>query len=322
VSDHEHGLSPNTNNLNYGVGIWVVYEYTPPNISNPLQRETIIYQGQDSFFRTWNPPRGPHTEVRCADITPAAVERRADVTHLVSGVDTWDTITNGTRLRSVAFWSKTGVGPKPPEDEHDPLGDKTPTLALPVHSGDGYDPGGQYPLQSYAGLEWDNFDMDQLIVPANHEWVCFQIESGDHANLAGLMNAGLEASGMWNLFALSLYDPTLAIDLLSFEATAVSNQTVRLSWQTATETNNFGFNIYRNSSNDFATATKIHFEPASLANQSGASYQYDDLGLSFGNYYYWLEDIDTSNDETSLHGPVHVEVARFKNEFLPLILKP
>lgn len=326
IAGHEHGMLPTGDELNYGVGIWAVYENTPAGISGDLERETIIYQGQDSFFRNWGPARGPHTEVRCATFTPSPVERQVDMVHLVSGVDTWDTATNSTRLRSVAVWSETGVGPLPPEDERDFLGpDDTPTLALRPNSV-GYvpedDPNISYPLQSYAQLEWDNFDMTGLVVPADHEWLCFQIESGDHADLADEANVGLEASGMWNLFALSIFNPELAVNLVGFEATAVSNSSVRLTWQTESEINNFGFNIYRSTTDEFDTAEIIHFEPSNAANQSGKIYRVDDDGLAFGTYYYWLEDIDTSSGETAVRGPISVEVPRFNQQYLPLIPNP
>lgn len=320
IADHEHGTSPTTNELNYGVGIWVVYEYTPDGISKDLERETVVYQGQDSFFRLWSPTRGPHTEVRCATFDPSPVQREVEMVHLVSGVDTWDQSTGTTRLRSVAVWSESGTGPLPPEDEVDfASGFLTPTLALRQPDAQGFDPGGQYPLQSYAGLEWDNFDMSGLIVPANHEWLCFQIESGDHADLAGLGGVGYWASGMWNLFALSIYDPSLSIELVDFAAAAVSDDTVLLTWVTASETNNFGFNIYRSTVNDFSTSAKVHFEPAS-ADASGASYQYFDTGLSSStSYYYWLEDVNTSSGDKTLYGPLSVTMARSEQIFLPLI---
>lgn len=321
ISDHEHGVSPNTNNLNYGVGIWVVYEYNDPALPADLERETIVYQGQDSFFRSWAPPRGPHTEVRCATFPPSPRQRSADITHLVSGIDTWDSTNNVDRLRSVAVWSETGTGTPPPADEVDfTSGNDIPSLGLRQPDAIGYDPSGVYPLQSYAQLEWDNFNMPELIIPANDEWLCFQIESGDRFDLAGLGGAGLDASGMWNLFALSIFDPTLSVDLVDFEATAVSPTNVQISWETASETDNFGFNLYRGETNDFDAAELVHFEPASTTSGAdGAEYVVNNTVPSVGYYYYWLEDIDTSNGAKTLHGPVLVHVSLFSNEYLPLI---
>ena len=83
VSDHEHGMSPTGDFLNYGTGIWVVYE----DLSVPLG-ELTVYEGQDSFFRNWSPPRGPHTDVNCADFTSSTFARNLETKHLISGVDT------------------------------------------------------------------------------------------------------------------------------------------------------------------------------------------------------------------------------------------
>ena len=319
VSDHEHGIVPIADNLNYGVGIWAVYRWDDPVVLEP-NRETVVYQGQDSFFRSWTPPRGPHSEVRCADYTADSEARKAQITHLVSGIDYWDTSNSVIYRRSVAFWYKSATGTKPPPDEENPVDTTVPALSLEpgVNSITGANPG-EYPIQSYAGLEWDNFG-SEINVDADDSWTCFQLESGDSKDLAGLGGADQNASGMWNLFAISVFGPT-AVDLLSFEATAVSRDSVIVEWETSSEDNNFGFNIYRNTVNDFASAELIHFEPGSSANMGGAAYSYLDKGVQLGSYYYWLEDIDTGGGSATRHGPVQVQVTLFNSNFLPLILK-
>ena len=324
ISDHEHGVSPTTDNLNYGVGIWVVYQ----DSSEPYG-ETVVYQGQDSFFRDWRPARGPHTEVRCAEFTPDNIyARNADVIHLISGVDTWDERNNAFRLRGVAFWLEVGNGPLPPPDEATDPSDPPPPALSQRANAVGHDPGGVFPIQSYAGLEWDNFQLAKGInVPAGDTWTCFQIESGDHANLSGLdpdpdPDIGpFQASGMWNLFALRVYlTPTLSIDLTSFNASAGLDRQVDVDWETAAEVNNFGFNLYRAQTNQISEAEKIHFEPAAGMN-GGAVYGYTDTVPYDGNWWYWLEDIDTESNVKTIHGPVMVSVSRIRTNFLPLIIK-
>ncbi|MCA9925739.1 MAG: hypothetical protein KC421_25380, partial [Anaerolineales bacterium] len=219
VSDHEHGLAPDTgNDLNYGVGIWVVYEDAGEELG-----EVIVYEGQDSFFRNWTPPRGPNTNVRCADFTADVQDRTVDITHLVSGVDL---LSDPNGLRSDAFWLLTGSSPtdtQPPPDEDPGI----------IGAAIGYDPLGQYPLRSSAGLEWDNLETKGFPVPAGDNWVCFQIESGDSQDLAGLGNAGTHASGMWNLFAIRIYVATSDVDLISFNGRSDTNKNVTLRWETA-----------------------------------------------------------------------------------------
>ncbi|MEM7332639.1 MAG: hypothetical protein AAF490_11135 [Chloroflexota bacterium] len=331
ISDHEHGLMPTGDFLNYGVGIWAVYAFTPTvgySLTSPIENsQTIVYQGQDSFFRQWDPPRGPHTEVRCAEFNAATYVRVAELTHLVSGVDTWDQGTNAPRFRPVAVWHASGDGPVPPKDEI-VMGDINKVPALAGHPNAAWygptDPVANpipYPLQSYAGLEWDNFEM-AVQVPAGHTWLCFQIESGDSQDLVGQVgigNGGLEASGMWNLFTISFRDPT-EVGIIDFYATAVSPNHVRANWETEFEIDHYGFNLYRSSVNDFATAELIHFELGDSANANGAFYTFNDFEPQLGKNYYWLEDIDNSGEITR-YGSAQVNVSLIDLTFLPLLRK-
>jgi hypothetical protein len=323
VSDHNHGAAPVANNLNYGVGIWVVYQ----DASEPIG-ETVIYQGQDSFFRSWDPERGPHTEVRCATFLSDSVDRVADVIHLVSGVDTWDNSNGVFYLRGVAFWLETGNGPIPPPDEvAGPAVQRLPALSQRPNA-IGHVPGGQFPIQSYAGLEWDNFSLvNGINVPAADTWTCFQVESGDFSNLSGLdpnpdpAVGPLQASGMWNLFAIRVYvEPPLPVELISFRVKSTTEFTVAVRWDTAAEVNNFGFNLYRATTNQFADAELIHFEPSSSTADSGASYSFDDTVPGYGQYWYWLEDIDTEGNVQTRHGPLSVSVSKIRTQFLPMIV--
>ena len=112
-----------------------------------------------------------------------------------------------------------------------------------------------------------------------------------------------------------------AVTLTSFTATSIGSQQVRVDWVTESEVDNFGFRLYRSSSNSFAGATQIHFEPTAVPGGSGpgASYSYTDTVPANGTYYYWLEDVETDND-TALHGPISVEVTPFFNLFLPMVI--
>ncbi|MCP5094005.1 MAG: hypothetical protein GY943_00475 [Chloroflexi bacterium] len=326
VSDHEHGMSsrnivnppnPIIYDLNYGVGIWVVYED-----NNEPDGEVVVYQGQDSFFRNWNPPKGPHSEVRCATFIPDATNNRTvDIIHLVSGVDTYDDAINATRLRSVAFWSESGSGALPPSDEAvDPV-TKTPSLSVRPNA-TGLAMNNAFPIQSYTALEWDNFELVAgLNVAAGDEWMCFQIESGDSTNLSGLMPLpvnGREASGMWNLFAIRVRAHIGgAVELVSFDGTGTSDQNVTLNWKTADEVDNYGFNLYRNNSPQLPE-TPIVFVPSTFS--SGETvYSFLDQVSTYGTWYYWLEDIDTEGNKV-LHGPIQVSVSRIRTNFLPFIV--
>jgi hypothetical protein len=97
---------------------------------------------------------------------------------------------------------------------------------------------------------------------------------------------------------------TTMVELMSFTATAL-DAAVDLAWQTGSELNNLGFNLYRSSSAD-GPYERINTEviPGLGSSPEGASYPYGDRGLTNGvTYFYKLEDIDTTG-KTTLHGPV------------------
>jgi len=102
-------------------------------------------------------------------------------------------------------------------------------------------------------------------------------------------------------------EPT-AITLASFSA-QVDAVGVTLTWETATEVDNAGFNLYRALLQD-GPWTKIN--SALIAAQgdpvSGGSYSFLDTP-DHGTFYYKLEDVDYHGMGT-LHGPVKATVAR------------
>jgi hypothetical protein len=101
-------------------------------------------------------------------------------------------------------------------------------------------------------------------------------------------------------------EPT-AICLASFTAEA-SAGSVALTWETAAEIDNAGFNLYRAAAPD-GPYTRVN--GALIAAQgspvSGASYSFVDKGLAPGTYTYKLEDVDLGG-VTTLHGPVSAPV--------------
>jgi hypothetical protein len=102
-------------------------------------------------------------------------------------------------------------------------------------------------------------------------------------------------------------EPT-AIELASFTAEPGA-EGVALAWETGTELDNAGFNLYRATAED-GPWTKIN--DALFAAQgdavAGASYSFADTP-GYGTFYYKLEDVDYYGVST-LHGPVKATVAR------------
>ena len=112
-----------------------------------------------------------------------------------------------------------------------------------------------------------------------------------------------------------------AVELLSFQATPLSGHQVDLTWTTAVEVDNFGFNLYRAAVNDLAHASLIHFEPAvTQGSGTGATYSYIDTAPSIGKWWYWLADVDTRGHET-VHAPINVTAQFNTRLYLPVIAR-
>ena len=101
--------------------------------------------------------------------------------------------------------------------------------------------------------------------------------------------------------------PTV-ITLLSFEAKAGDDGSVILTWETATEVDNAGFNLYR-ARHKHGAYTKINdtLIPAKGNATTGASYNFTDTPPAKGTYFYKLEDVDKNGGSTK-HDPEKVRV--------------
>ena len=113
-------------------------------------------------------------------------------------------------------------------------------------------------------------------------------------------------------------DPT-AVELASFIATPDSGA-ILVEWETVSEVDNRGFNLYRASSPD---GVRIQLNAGLIPSQlppgspEGAAYQFVDESVRSGiTYYYWLEDVDVYGVNT-IHGPVSAELSRSTRLFLP-----
>ncbi len=76
----------------------------------------------------------------------------------------------------------------------------------------------------------------------------------------------------------------IPVELTSFNAVTLKNN-IRLNWATATETNNAGFELYRNK-------TKVTFIKGKGTTTEKQNYSYLDANLSNGKYSYELYQID------------------------------
>lgn len=122
-------------------------------------------------------------------------------------------------------------------------------------------------------------------------------------------------------------DITLPVELVSFSA-KVNNNSVNLTWSTATETNNLGFEIERSRiSNEWE---KIGFVSGAGNSSSPKNYSYSDNNLFPGKYSYRLKQIDvdgayeySSIVEVVIDNPKQFELKQnYPNPFNPVTKIP
>jgi hypothetical protein len=118
---------------------------------------------------------------------------------------------------------------------------------------------------------------------------------------------GLVLNGEVEDYAFNI-TPT-AVTLADFYAEQVSDF-VRLTWETNSELNNRGFNLFRGLS---AAGPDRQLNETLIPSQSQGSpggfiYTWDDhADLAAGaTYFYWVEDVDLAG-ATTMHGPVSVD---------------
>ena len=142
-------------------------------------------------------------------------------------------------------------------------------------------------------------------------WTQWQIDLSSYTEGNGLSDVkkvqiGLEPDSYGTgtvFFDLITVDSPTAVSLISFEALPVGGD-IRLAWETASETDNAGFHIHRSDTEDgpYARITETII-PAEGGATWGASYAWVDEDVFPGKtYYYKLEDIDNSGNNT-MHGP-------------------
>ena len=111
-----------------------------------------------------------------------------------------------------------------------------------------------------------------------------------------------------------------AVDLVSFKAEP-QGRDVLVSWETASEIDNAGFNLYRSE----AGGERIRLNDWLIPSQNpgsvvGSSYQFVDRSAEPDTaYQYWLEDIDLAG-AVGMNGPFAVQTPR--SRFLPCRPRP
>jgi hypothetical protein len=98
------------------------------------------------------------------------------------------------------------------------------------------------------------------------------------------------------VLGVSLQLQRLPVDLVGFEATAEGENTVRLNWQTANETNNAGFEVQRQLTEEDWEA--LGFVDGAGTTTEAQSYQYTAHDVPAGSQQFRLKQVDLDDDST------------------------
>jgi subtilisin-like proprotein convertase family protein len=136
-----------------------------------------------------------------------------------------------------------------------------------------------------------------------------------------IIDAEAPDSGTLTSWGLSFCtsSPILPVELFSFEAQPVAN-TVKLKWETATESNNKGFHVERsvNQANTFKSIGWVDGKGNSLEKQQ---YEFTDSDIDPATvYYYRIRQMDENGDATQ--SPVEVVVTEGKKDALAIFPNP
>ncbi len=172
--------------------------------------------------------------------------------------------------------------------------------------GDFSDAGESYVEPVVFGPQTLAFDIP-VGAKSNGVYARFRLYAGNY--VGAIKSYGLVVNGEVEDYYFAV--PT-AVELLSFTATA-ERKAIVLTWETASEINNLGFNLYRARKID-GERIRINAEliPTLVPPGSnyGAVYEYPDTTLK-GNktLYYWLEAINI-HGTNDLYGPIEASAAR------------
>jgi hypothetical protein len=116
---------------------------------------------------------------------------------------------------------------------------------------------------------------------------------GSTTNVSGSDPRNLLLSGVTQFSQWTISDQAhpLPIQMAWLAANVVRDNQVEVTWRTVSETNNYGFEIYRKRGDDGVWG-KVGFVQGHGTTLASQSYTYVDIGLDFGKYYYQIRQVD------------------------------
>jgi len=123
---------------------------------------------------------------------------------------------------------------------------------------------------------------------------------------------------MRGTFTIEATGATLPVSLINFKGSHVGNKNI-LSWQTATESNNKGFEVeYSFDGNDFHDMAFVDSKAINGNSSSLLTYEYTDSKSLSGNVYYRLRQID-KDGHTSYSNIIFIKGEKAKSLVLDAV---
>lgn len=137
------------------------------------------------------------------------------------------------------------------------------------------------------------------------------------------VTAPLTASGYFNAprwHMTRTCSPT-AVLWSAFDAQAVG-ATVLVTWETTSELDIAGFNVFRSASADGQYAKlNAALIPATGGPAQGAAYSYEDSNVTAGGTYYYKIEAVSTGGQITVNGPISVRLGGGLKLFLPLLYR-
>jgi hypothetical protein len=152
------------------------------------------------------------------------------------------------------------------------------------------------------------------------------LELGEVQFRQGTLSGDMEIDGL--RVATSWSEAPLPVELTSFSASVIGSK-VKLNWTTATEVNNYGFDIQRQAHTSTSLSVtaweKIGFVSGNGNSNSPKSYSFADNEVTYGKYLYRLKQIDNDGQfeysktvEVNLGSPKNYDLSQnYPNPFNP-----
>ncbi|MCD4819135.1 MAG: T9SS type A sorting domain-containing protein [Candidatus Cloacimonetes bacterium] len=104
-----------------------------------------------------------------------------------------------------------------------------------------------------------------------------------------------------------LSDNPLPVVLSSFTAIQTQANFAQINWTTQSETDLYGYNVYRNVESEINSSFKLNSTILEAENTpTGSDYSFTDENVEFEQiYYYWLESVDLGGN-TEFFGPISI----------------